>query len=160
MEVTSLYHQYQNICIKADLLFRYCYSLCSIHIFIVYIHLSINPFIHPFIHSAYLSMLYLSIYLSMYLCYIYLFIYLSIYLSICAISIYLSIYLCYIYLSIYLLLVTNLSIHQMCRLDAHEICFVKTRETNPWFPHTVEETVIWTVERETGLSTISDVSVK
>ena len=156
MEVTSLYHQYQNICIKANLLFRYCYSLRSIHIFIVYIHLSINPFIH----SAYLSMLYLSIYLSMYLCYIYLSIYLSISLSVLYLSIYLSIYAISIYLSIYLLLVTNLSIHQMCRLDAHEICFVKTRETNPWFPHTVEETVIWTVERETGLSTISDVSVK
>lgn len=32
----------------------------------------------------------------------------------------------------------------------HRACFEKTRENNPWFPHAVEEMVIWTVERETG----------
>ncbi len=30
------------------------------------------------------------------------------------------------------------------------MCFEKSREINCWFPHTIEEIIVWTVERETG----------
>ena len=30
----------------------------------------------------------------------------------------------------------------------HQQCYLMSKSTNPWFPHTVEELVIWTVERE------------
>ena len=33
----------------------------------------------------------------------------------------------------------------------HSVCFDKTRDNNPWFPHTIEEMVIWTVERERSI---------
>lgn len=38
----------------------------------------------------------------------------------------------------------------MCKKDEHSTCYAMSKGTNPWFPHTVEEMVIWTVERETG----------
>ena len=39
----------------------------------------------------------------------------------------------------------------MCnKKDGHRSCFDMARSQNPWFPHTVEEMVIWTVERYTG----------
>ena len=37
-----------------------------------------------------------------------------------------------------------------CKKNDHKSCYVMSIGTNPWFPHTVEELVIWTVERETG----------
>ena len=39
----------------------------------------------------------------------------------------------------------------MCnKTDGHRGCLEKARTENPWFPHTVEEIVIWTMEREQG----------
>ena len=40
----------------------------------------------------------------------------------------------------------------MCKYHNHNDCYQKTREIDPWFPHSLEEIVIWTVERETGES--------
>ena len=37
-----------------------------------------------------------------------------------------------------------------CTNPSHGFCFDRSREVNPWFPHTIEEMVIWTVERELG----------
>uniref|UniRef100_A0A1X7UD81 C2H2-type domain-containing protein n=2 Tax=Amphimedon queenslandica TaxID=400682 RepID=A0A1X7UD81_AMPQE len=45
---------------------------------------------------------------------------------------------------------TSKSPFKVCSMADHRGCFEKTRENNPWFPHAVEEMVIWTVERETG----------
>ena len=39
---------------------------------------------------------------------------------------------------------------QVCKKTDHQTCFFMSKNTNPWFPHTVEELVIWTVEREKG----------
>ena len=39
---------------------------------------------------------------------------------------------------------------KLCNNPAHDYCFERSRKVNPWFPHTVEEMVIWTVERELG----------
>jgi hypothetical protein len=39
---------------------------------------------------------------------------------------------------------------KVCSMAHHKSCFDKTKDNNPWFPHTVEEMVIWTIERETG----------
>ena len=36
----------------------------------------------------------------------------------------------------------------VCKKGDHQTCHHMSRTTNPWFPHTVEELVIWTVERE------------
>eukprot|EP00731_Ephydatia_muelleri_P031622 Em0023g129a len=37
----------------------------------------------------------------------------------------------------------------MCnKKDGHRSCLEMARTENPWFPHTVEEMVIWTIERE------------
>ena len=36
----------------------------------------------------------------------------------------------------------------ICRKTDHKTCYYMSKNTNPWFPHTVEELVIWTVERE------------
>lgn len=67
------------------------------------------------------------------------------YLCVSNMCIYASImYLCMSIMCIYV------SILQVCSMADHQVCFEKTRENNPWFPHTVEEMVIWTVERETG----------
>lgn len=38
----------------------------------------------------------------------------------------------------------------VCKKNEHQTCYAMSRGTNPWFPHTVEELVIWTVEREKG----------
>ena len=39
----------------------------------------------------------------------------------------------------------------MCnKMDGHRSCFEMARTQGPWFPHTVEEMVIWTVERDRG----------
>ena len=38
----------------------------------------------------------------------------------------------------------------VCKKAEHQTCYAMSRGTNPWFPHTVEELVIWTVEREKG----------
>lgn len=38
----------------------------------------------------------------------------------------------------------------VCKKAEHQTCYAMSRGTNPWFPHTVEELVIWTVERERG----------
>ena len=39
----------------------------------------------------------------------------------------------------------------MCnKKDGHRSCLEMARTENPWFPHTVEEMVIWTIERERG----------
>lgn len=38
----------------------------------------------------------------------------------------------------------------ICRKDDHHTCYAMSKGADPWFPHTVEEMVIWTVERETG----------
>lgn len=37
-----------------------------------------------------------------------------------------------------------------CKKHDHKTCFNMSRGTNPWFPHSVEELVIWTVERACG----------
>lgn len=39
----------------------------------------------------------------------------------------------------------------VCKKAEHQTCYAMSRGTNPWFPHTVEELVIWTVEREKGM---------
>ena len=39
---------------------------------------------------------------------------------------------------------------KLCNNPTHDYCFERSQKVNPWFPHTVEEMVIWTVERETG----------
>ena len=39
---------------------------------------------------------------------------------------------------------------QVCKKTDHQTCYFMSKNTNPWFPHTVEELVIWTVEREKG----------
>ena len=36
----------------------------------------------------------------------------------------------------------------ICNKTEHTTCHYMSKTTNPWFPHTVEELVIWTVERE------------
>ena len=36
----------------------------------------------------------------------------------------------------------------ICKKEDHQQCYQMSKSTNPWFPHTVEELVIWTVERE------------
>ena len=36
----------------------------------------------------------------------------------------------------------------ICKKSDHQQCYQMSKSTNPWFPHTVEELVIWTVERE------------
>ena len=36
----------------------------------------------------------------------------------------------------------------ICKKNDHAQCYQMSKSTNPWFPHTVEELVIWTVERE------------
>ena len=36
----------------------------------------------------------------------------------------------------------------ICKKGDHKTCYYMSKTTNPWFPHTVEELVIWTVERE------------
>ena len=36
----------------------------------------------------------------------------------------------------------------VCKKKEHNTCYAMSKGTNPWFPHTVEELVIWTVERE------------
>ena len=41
---------------------------------------------------------------------------------------------------------------KVCTHPGHGFCFDRSREVNPWFPHTIEEMVIWTVERELGKS--------
>jgi hypothetical protein len=38
----------------------------------------------------------------------------------------------------------------VCKKTDHRTCFAMSKGTNPWFPHTVEELVVWTVERELG----------
>ena len=38
----------------------------------------------------------------------------------------------------------------ICKRTDHLNCHLMTKNTNPWFPHTVEELVVWTVERERG----------
>lgn len=38
----------------------------------------------------------------------------------------------------------------VCKKTDHKNCFAMSKGTNPWFPHTVEELVVWTVERECG----------
>lgn len=38
----------------------------------------------------------------------------------------------------------------ICKKEEHHTCYAMSKGTNPWFPHTVEEMVIWTVERERG----------
>ena len=42
----------------------------------------------------------------------------------------------------------------VCKKTEHQTCYAMSRGTNPWFPHTVEELVIWTVERETGMDQV------
>ena len=39
---------------------------------------------------------------------------------------------------------------QVCKKADHQTCYSMSKNTNPWFPHTVEELVVWTVERERG----------
>ena len=39
---------------------------------------------------------------------------------------------------------------KVCNNGEHDYCFDRSRTVNPWFPHTIEEMVIWTVERDTG----------
>ena len=39
----------------------------------------------------------------------------------------------------------------VCKKTDHNTCYYMSKNTNPWFPHTVEELVIWTVERERGM---------
>jgi len=38
----------------------------------------------------------------------------------------------------------------VCKKQDHSACYTMSKGTDPWFPHSVEEMVIWTVERETG----------
>ena len=38
----------------------------------------------------------------------------------------------------------------ICKKEDHHTCYAMSKGTNSWFPHTVEEMVIWTVERDTG----------
>ena len=38
----------------------------------------------------------------------------------------------------------------VCKKKSHTVCYAMSKGTNPWFPHTVEELVIWSVEREHG----------
>ena len=38
----------------------------------------------------------------------------------------------------------------VCKKTDHRTCYAMSKGTNPWFPHTVEELVVWTVERECG----------
>ena len=47
----------------------------------------------------------------------------------------------------------------VCKKNNHSSCFAMSRGTNPWFPHTAEELVIWTVERETGRSALVHASL-
>ena len=37
---------------------------------------------------------------------------------------------------------------KVCNKDEHKVCQFMSKTNDPWFPHTVEELVIWTVERE------------
>ena len=43
----------------------------------------------------------------------------------------------------------------MCKYKDHNECYQKAREIDPWFPHSLEEIIIWTVERETGERTMN-----
>lgn len=42
----------------------------------------------------------------------------------------------------------------VCKKENHATCYNMSKTTNPWFPHTVEELVIWTVERDEGHLTL------
>lgn len=42
----------------------------------------------------------------------------------------------------------------VCKKTEHQTCYAMSRGTNPWFPHTVEELVIWTVERDRGTTDV------
>ena len=33
---------------------------------------------------------------------------------------------------------------QVCKKGDHQTCYSMSKNTNPWFPHTVEELVVWT----------------
>ena len=36
----------------------------------------------------------------------------------------------------------------ICKRSHHQQCYQPVKGTNPWFPHSVEELVIWTIEKE------------
>ncbi len=42
------------------------------------------------------------------------------------------------------------NLFEMCKKTDHSVCYAMSRDTNPWFPHTIEELVVWIVERDTG----------
>ena len=39
---------------------------------------------------------------------------------------------------------------QMCKKSEHKLCFDKSALGDTWFAHSIEELVIWTVERHYG----------
>jgi len=45
---------------------------------------------------------------------------------------------------------TSRSAFDMCKKGDHSVCYAMSRDTNPWFPHTIEELVVWIVERGGG----------
>ena len=40
---------------------------------------------------------------------------------------------------------------QMCKKSEHKLCFDKSASGDTWFAHSIEELVVWTVERHFGL---------
>ena len=40
---------------------------------------------------------------------------------------------------------------QMCKKNEHKLCNDKSASGDTWFAHSIEELVIWTVERHYGL---------
>ena len=40
---------------------------------------------------------------------------------------------------------------QMCKKNEHKLCYDKSASGDTWFAHSIEELVIWTVERHYGL---------
>ena len=38
----------------------------------------------------------------------------------------------------------------ICQKDDHYLCYERSANSDIWFAHTIEELVIWTIEREYG----------
>jgi hypothetical protein len=43
---------------------------------------------------------------------------------------------------------------QMCKKSEHKLCFDKSASGDTWFAHSIEELVVWTVERHFGLCSV------